>query len=170
MALPLRLIPLALAIALVSACRSGPALPAGGAIPTGDTRPPRDLALAVTVMGVGGVRGAVLESARFMLEPDGVLRAATGEGVRPGVYPPRTRRLTQTQVNDLYARLVRTGLDRGVGGRPARRGTAPETGAWILIEVTAHERRQSTLYLPDQSEDALALIAQLRRLARMDGL
>lgn len=154
---------------LLSACRSGQAAPIGGAIPTGDTRPPQDLALAVTVMGDEGVRGVLLESARFVIEPDGVLRAATGEGVRPGVYPPRTRRLTETQLGDLYAQIVRTGLDRGIGGRPARRGLAPDTGTWILIDVTAHERRESTLYLPGESEAALALLQKLRTLARMEG-
>lgn len=154
---------------LAPSCRSGPVSHSPGPIPTGDTRPPQDLALAVTVMGEEGVRGVVLESSRFVIEPDGVLRAATGEGVRPGVYPPRTRRLTTAQVNDLYAQVVRSGLDRGVGGQPARRGTAPETGAWVLIEVTAHERRQSTLYLPEESEQAVEFVRSLRRLARMDG-
>ncbi|MFI4894320.1 MAG: hypothetical protein ACIAQ0_12945 [Phycisphaerales bacterium JB058] len=154
---------------LVSACRSGPATGPAGVIPTGDPRPPADFALAVTVMGEEGTTGWVLEPARFVIEPDAVLRAATGAGVGPTVYPPRTRRLTDVQINDLYSIITREGLDRGVGGSPFRMGDTQPAGAWILIEVTAHEHRRSTLYLPQDERRVIELVRHLRRLARLEG-
>lgn len=154
-------------VPLVSACGGGRAAPEPPGIPLGETRPPPDLALAVTVIGREGGEPASLEPARFVIEPDGVLRAATGEGVGPGVYPPRTRQLTDTQVREVYAMLVRSGLDRGVGGRAYRPGMPTGGGQWILIEVAAHERRQIALYEPGASAGARELAAHLGRLARL---
>ena len=165
----LTLIAIACTFTLVSACRSGPEEPAGGAIPTGETRPPADFALAVTVLGEEGTTGWVLEPARFVVEPDGVLRAATGAGVGPTVYPSRTRRLTEPQINELYAMVVRAGLDRGLGGEPYRLGDIQPAGAWIVVEVTAHEHRRSTFYVPDEDRDVVDLVRQLRRLSRLEG-
>lgn len=154
-------------VPLVSACGSGRGAPEPPGIPLGETRPPQDLALAVTVIGRGKGELASLEPAWFVIEPDGVLRAATGEGVGPGVYPPRTRRLTEAQVREVYAMVVRSGLDGGVGGRTYRPGLLPQEGHWILIEVAAHERRQIALYEPGASAGARELAAHLGRLARL---
>lgn len=120
-------------------------------------------------MGEEGTTGWVLEPARFVIEPDGVLRAATGAGVGPTVYPPRTRRLTDAQVNEVYSVVTRQGLDRGVGGKPFRLGDAQPAGAWIIVEVTAHEHRRSTIYRPDDERLIVDLVRHLRKLARLEG-
>lgn len=165
----LALIALICTITHVGACRSGPTAPAGGAIPIGETRPPADFALAVTVMGEEGTTGWVLEPARFVIEPDGVLRAATGAGVGPTVYPPRTRRLTDLQVREIHNIVTRQGLDRGLGGKAFRLGDVQPIGAWVLIEVTAHEQRRSTIYRPADERRVIELVRHLRRLARLEG-
>lgn len=155
-------------LTLVSACASGPAAPEQTGIPLGETRPPRDLALAVTVLGSAAVDPQSTQPARFVIEPDGFLRAATGSGVGPGVYPPLTRRLNDAQIAEVYAMLVRSGLDRGVGGKTYRPGLLPVEGRWILVEVTAHERREIALYDPARSEAARDVARHLARLARLD--
>ena len=165
----LTLIALVCTIPLVSACGSTPHTEPRGAIPTGDPRPPADFALAVTVMGEEVTTGWVLEPARFVIEPDGVLRAATGAGVGPSVYPPRTRRLTDAQVSDVYSVVTRQGLDRGIGGKPFRLGDAQPAGAWIVVEVTAHEHRRSTIYRPEDERRVIDLVRHLRKLARLEG-
>lgn len=120
-------------------------------------------------MGEEGTTGWVLEPARFVIEPDGVLRAATGAGVGPTVYPPRTRRLTDPQVREVYNIVTRQGLDRGIGGKPFRLGDAQPEGAWIVVEVTAHEHRRSTIYLPEDERRVIDLVRHLRRIARLEG-
>ncbi len=164
----LTLIAVLFAFSFVPACRSSSGPPSGRAIPSGETRPPEDFALAVTVMGEEGTTNWLLQPARFVVEPDGVLRAATGAGVGPSVYPPRTRRLTQAQMNDLYAVVVRSGLDRGLGGEPYRLGETQPAGAWIVVEVTAHEQRRNTIYLPSAGREVVELVRQLRRLSRLE--
>jgi len=62
---------------------------------------------------------------------------------------------------------VRSGLDRGIGGRAYRPGMLPQEGHWILVEVAAHERRQIALYEPGVSAGARELAAHLGRLARL---
>ena len=155
-------------VSLVSACAPRPAATEPTGIPLGETRPPRDLALAVTVLGSAADDPLAPQPARFVIEPDGLLRAATGSGVGPGVYPPRTRRLIDAQIAEIYTMLVRSGLDRGVGGMAYRPGLLPGEGRWILVEVTAHERREIALYDPARSEAARDIALHLARLARLD--
>lgn len=54
--------------------------------------------------GMRGVRDVPLavRPARYLVEPDWVLRAAVGVGARARSYPPETRRLDAGQVRELY--------------------------------------------------------------------
>ena len=79
---------------------------------------------------------------RFVIQPDGVLRAARGAGVSLDILPPRTRELTQAQLSHIYNLAVREGLDRGIGGSAHTPGRAPaveEDGALLIVEFTAHD-------------------------------
>ncbi|PHQ82410.1 MAG: hypothetical protein COB69_02005 [Phycisphaera sp.] len=139
----------------------------------GETRPPRDFALAVTVFGqpTHDQRNTAQEPARFVIQPDGVLRAAQGSGVSLDTFPPRTRTLTQPQIANLYAQIVRNGLDRGVGGSPLNGTTPPaiEPGdALIVIEFTAHDSRRVHVYDANGKTQVSALVRTLRQLARLD--
>ncbi len=79
-------------------------------------RAPEDFTLAVTVMGPAATPEEIdaepraERPARYIVEPDGVLRAAVGPGATPRVYPGQTRQLTADQVERVWRLVVNTGL------------------------------------------------------------
>jgi hypothetical protein len=111
--------------------------------------PPADFSLAVTVHGdVGGAAGAGggapaatgqpgSVSARYVMEADWVLRAATGAGVSETTFPAQTRQLTHDQVQRLWWELRDSGLLEGGGARAGERG---ERGAVISYSVAGVRR------------------------------
>jgi len=81
---------------------------------TSDT-PPRDFTLAFTVFAKPGAsRRAVLpperRPARYILEPDWILRAAVGPGASDETYPRQTRRLSAEEVASVWRELRDSGL------------------------------------------------------------
>lgn len=116
MSLP-RAITLALCLCLALAgCSSTPVVkpePEPAALPE---RAPDDFALSVTVMGPATEPAEIDATprperpARYIVEPDGVLRAAIGPGATPRVYPGQTRQLTTGQVQRLWRLASNTGL------------------------------------------------------------
>lgn len=77
---------------------------------------PDDFALSVTVLGPA-TEPAEFDAtprpqrpARYIVEPDGILRAAIGPGATPRVYPGQTRQLDAGQVQRLWRLAVGTGL------------------------------------------------------------
>lgn len=77
--------------------------------------PPDDFAISVTVYArPGASRRAALppekRPARYILEPDWILRTQSGAGVGEQTYPSRTRQLTRTQVIGLWRELRQSGL------------------------------------------------------------
>ena len=76
-------------------------------------RAPADFSLGVTVFQPRE-RGPLPEPTRFVLEADGILRAAMGEGASGQTFPLRTRRLSRDEVDQLF-RLSR---DAGLFERP----------------------------------------------------
>ncbi|MEM9065432.1 MAG: hypothetical protein AAGB51_08085 [Planctomycetota bacterium] len=117
---PRQIIPLLLATALVGCSKPQILLPED---PPPDPmlaldEPPADFALAVTVYSPA-MRNLdevprVLRPARYVLEPDGILRTSVGPGAREDTFPPITRRLTQEQVRLLWL-AVRDAPLLGVG-------------------------------------------------------
>jgi hypothetical protein len=114
-----------------------------------DSPVPPDFALVVLDWTHGS-------GALFIVEPDGVFRAATG--AEPGVqrYPPATRRLSAGQMASVWeaASAVRD-----------RAGTA---GGPVAVELTAGGSRRSVRLDPAADAEAGALVGALRRLAWLD--
>lgn len=125
-------------------------------------RPPADLAIEVTMLPAPAAAGPTPGGLRFVIEPDGQLRAATGAGAIEPSLPPRTRALTDVQIADLYGVIVRDGLDLPTPPVSRRSGR-------IIVQVIAHDRRSRAEHDPDESPEALALVERLRRLARLRG-
>lgn len=121
---------------------------------------PADFTLAVTVRGSPPARPARsgggasttrpaspppgLRPARYVIEADGVLRAALGPGATDDTFPVATRRLDPADLDRLWAIVARAGwLDsepRGSdGGVPA--GDASAAGA--TIAVSGHGARRT---------------------------
>lgn len=112
------LMPAALAALLLSlpGCSSTPRpLPEPEPVVLPDTTP-EDFALSITVVGPSSAetdiddRPRAERPARYLVEPDGVLRAAIGPGATPRVYPRQTRQLTEAQVQRLWRLVGETGL------------------------------------------------------------
>ncbi len=71
----------------------------------------------------------------FLVEPDRTLRAATGDGVHAGLYPPRTAVLTRGQMHELYALLGEPGgghHERASGDAP--RAVVEALDGWAGLE------------------------------------
>lgn len=108
------------ALAALVGCRAGPA-----SVPA-DSRPP-DFALGLTVFPTDAQTATGHRSAgeRYLVEPDGVLRAAFGGGVSPRMHPPRVRRLSLAEYDELYRLALDSGLLAPDPGGGARGGTPP---------------------------------------------
>jgi hypothetical protein len=138
-------------------------------IPVSDIRTPSDFAIAATLF-VDTKGPADLEPIRFVIQPDGVLRAARGAGVSLEILPPRTRDLTQNQLSQIYNLAVREGLDRGIGGSDYAPGQPPaiaEGKGVLVIEFTAHDTRKVSQFDFTDHAGAQSLVATLRQLARI---
>jgi hypothetical protein len=77
---------------------------------------PPDFTLGVTVLSPAATAEEIDAAARaerpgrYIVEPDGVLRAAIGAAATPRVYPGQTRRLTAGQVERLWRLVAASGL------------------------------------------------------------
>lgn len=78
--------------------------------PASDGAPP-DFSVSVTVLApdsaASGPRS--LRPARYILEPDAVLRAAVGPGTSVTTFPPPMRQLTPAQVDELWRLVMEAG-------------------------------------------------------------
>lgn len=82
-------------VLLLTGC-AAPQRPEPGAVPN-------DFALAVSVYGRVDPGGAPrTTAARYVMEPDGLLRVATDGDVGHDVFPPITRRLTPAERDELW--------------------------------------------------------------------
>lgn len=118
---PISVVCIALGVALpgvaaLPGCSSRPAIrpePEPVVLPD---RAPDDFTLSVTVLGPANQADEVDDTprpqrpARYLVEPDGVLRAAVGPGATPRVYPRQTRQLDAAQVERLWRLVANTGL------------------------------------------------------------
>ncbi|MBK7403703.1 MAG: hypothetical protein IPJ41_03475 [Phycisphaerales bacterium] len=112
-------IPAALSLlvgAMLVGCSSTPIVRPKPEAPPLPEHAPDDFTLSITVMGPA----ATLEEAtaaprpqrpaRYIIEPDGILRAAVGPGATPRVFPGQTRQLDDAQIERLWRLTTNTGL------------------------------------------------------------
>ncbi|MBX3365208.1 MAG: hypothetical protein KF866_10615 [Phycisphaeraceae bacterium] len=162
----LRLYILGFALALCGTLLGGCAAPITrvepGAIPA-------DFALAVVVYSpehdatVVAAMPRPMRPARYILEPDRLLRASLGPGADVHLFPPPTRRLDGAQMQRLWEMAEQSGLLReGHPHRvPSEQGFASEFGRPIaLITITRMGQRASAA-IPLDAGDADAQAALL---------
>jgi hypothetical protein len=132
-------------------------------------RPPEDLTIAVTVAGLDSP-DPVFAPSRFIIEPGGLLRAAVGPGVSERVFPPRTRRLSDAQINEVYTLIVREGLalPRSFAPAPVLSTRRDDVAHGVVVSLTVDDQRTAALHTPEASPHARELVARLRQLARLD--
>ncbi len=141
--------------------------------PLPDARP-ADFALGLTVYTPeGAVRRPGQRAARYVVEPDGRLGAAVGQGASVTVRPEMARQLTDAQRDRLWDMVRATGFD---AVSPALRLSSPETfdspsGRRVyLVEITADGTRRAVAMPEGEPEtepfidlaDALADLAWVR--------
>lgn len=137
---------------------------------------PADFVLSVTVLSPPSVemRPLSLRNARYILEPDGALRAALGPGVTPSVYPPRARQLPPHEVERTW-RLVR---DSGLLDEPSPYAISSLDGQLgsptrviAVVQIVGGEtRRFRRVPLEDTHPTARGTRLVIERLARLAGI
>ena len=65
-------------------------------------RRPSDFTLGVVVVGTSETESPTHKSARYIVEPDGSFRASLGSGSTINTYPPFTRRLETTHLDEVW--------------------------------------------------------------------
>jgi hypothetical protein len=155
----LRLIAIA-CLLLLSACSSAPPPVERVAEDIPASRPP-DFTLAMTVYAPAGTRPGQLprslKPARYIVEPDGALRADARTKSVP--YPPMSRRLAPEQMDQLWRMLRESALLDPAN--PARvddpAGVAPADRSLATVYISYFSTRR-TLRIPldRSSETALA--------------
>ncbi len=114
----------------------------------------------------------VQRSARYIVEPDGVLRAALGDGASFDEYPWPTRTLTPRQSDSLWrlardGRLLNPSSTMRIDSPHAYRPPAQSGAAYAVITFIAQGQRQSIVARmgPRGSASANQLIDRLAALA-----
>lgn len=132
---------------------------------------PSDFTLSVTVMTPDQESGAndrdltfgkdlAERPGRYIVEPDGLLRAAVGAGATTQVYPPRTKYLTDRQMADLWRRLewIRPDLQIGDPGEDTSIRASHPTA---IIHVSANGRRTTKVVNLEEDEWGKSLVRTL---------
>lgn len=130
---------------------------------------PADFALGLTVYTPDApARRPGQRAARYAVQPDGLLRAATGPGATVRVHPPLARRLTAAQRDELWNAVRDAGFDHVP---PALRLSSPEifeppSGRRVyLVEVTAGGQRRAVA-MPEGEPETEPFIDLADLLAR----
>lgn len=160
-----------LALALLTIGLGGCASKPLGPAPVAGVDYPADFALSVTVMTPGRDtdddgrdltvgRDLADRPARYIVEPDGLLRAAVGAGASATVFPRRTKYLTDRQMASLWGKLewLRPELQIGDPGEDTPRRITSSTA---IIHVTAEGRRTTRVVALDNDEWAKSLVRTL---------
>ena len=126
---------------------------------------PADFTLAMSVYSpasarVAGTLQRSLRPARYIVEPDGALRVATGAAARVSTFPPRARELTPRQMDQVW-RLVRDTalLDPTNPARvedPETVELSPDRTTATIYIAFADRRTSLRLLLDRGSDDALS--------------
>lgn len=132
---------------------------------------PVDFSLSVTVMTRGREtdnsgrdlsfgRDLADRPGRYIVEPDGLLRAATGAGATTRVYPPRTKYLTDRQMADLWRKLDWMKSDLSLGD-PGEDYTARTDASTAIIHIAANGRKTTRVVNLEEDEWAKSLVRTL---------
>lgn len=132
--------------------------------------PPSDAMLSVTVMPQRPRFQRTereFAPARYVVEADGVLRAAVGEGVTVETYPGRTRDLTPDEWANLWQVALSTGVmdptdPRTVSGEMS---LTPDPLRRATVWVRGSGRSAGMVVDPSRDEPSAALITLLEQLA-----
>lgn len=134
---------------------------------------PADFSLSLAIVGTGPKAAATnLQSAWYVLDPDGSLRVAVGDRGPASRVPPIVRQLTRDQVDAVWRHIDGLGLSTpgafGAGGAMPRTQTEPAAE----LSIAAEGRRSTrTCDLSDAESAcagaAAAVAAHLRDLAWM---
>ncbi|RMH13795.1 MAG: hypothetical protein D6695_02965 [Planctomycetota bacterium] len=116
---------------------------------------PSDFALELRVAADDQRPGAL-----YIVEPDRVLRAATGPDVTRQMYPAPTRLLTPGEMERVYNLLVETQIVEKSPESTAPMGTTP-----LSLYVCAGGRRKVIAIGPAETLDLDPLVRELDRLA-----
>ncbi|GJM18248.1 MAG: hypothetical protein DHS20C14_04610 [Phycisphaeraceae bacterium] len=154
---------MALGVALLGACTAPMTL----TDPPAD--PPGDFGLAVAFVPgarVGTPASDRASAARYILEPDGSLRAATGGGASPQLLPPIVRRVDAPTRAGLWRRALATGVH---DPDPEVRVSAPDLydslGKPVVLVTIAWGDGRSSAAFDTADPQARALLDELARLA-----
>lgn len=175
--------PIIFAVAVVLAtalfgCAGSPArLGDAAALPE---RAPEDFGLTITVMGpvrAGGDLayasiGAKLRPGRYIIEPDRSLRAALGPAADDSAYPPRTRRLSATEMDELWSLVKSSGvLAEDQAGSASRAPSLDMVAGRTVYVVTTRAmggRRMVVVDVePEASPIAVGVQPLVERVARL---
>jgi len=159
---------LALAALSVGGCASSPD-------PESLTTRPDDFSIAATILapeddprsGRGLPRS--LRPARYIVDPDGILRASVGPGSRPATIPPPTRQLTVAQLDHLWtlARDARLLESAAQVHNPDLAPPAPGLSVAIVEFAEAGRRAAVRIPLDRASTDSLAAEELIDHLAEL---
>jgi hypothetical protein len=161
------LIPIALGI--LASCSSSPKTPSPEPADLPE-QTPGDFALSVTVYSPASEPGQIdalprsLRPARYIVEADGLLRAAIGPGATSTTFPPGSRRLEQRQIDRLWVLIRRSPfLDKGFPGRiPSEDTYRPRRDrTTAVVGVTWLNRQGSFRVVLDRSDNDALLAERL---------
>jgi hypothetical protein len=130
---------------------------------------PRNFTLGVTVVGEGDPSDPAFRPARYIVEADGLLRAAVGPGASPSTFPPVTRRLDDSQLTTLWAMVETAGILKDPD--PARIGNPelvePRRGQTVIVVAARADRlsRASAFELVPADEEVGRVLPLVRQLA-----
>ncbi len=151
------------------------ALPPGcGSVPVDGIGPPPDFAISVTVSDrpkatASPNRPRALRPARYIVEPDGLLRASIGPGSLTSTFPPPMRHLSTSQVADLWALVDKAGYlqqDPSSQSADAETTTATVARPTALVYVAGANQRR-TFQVPLESPPGVPTRALVDRLAEL---
>lgn len=148
-----------------------------------ESTPPPDFWLAIAVLRApadAASRAAAYQKlpvevrpSRYIMEADGILRAATGSGASLETFPDQTRQLTPEEVRSLWETLRTSALVRD--DHPARRGVGPTVSSigdrtvYVVSFAAGGWRRVLAMdALPEPgegAEDARRLVERAAELA-----
>jgi hypothetical protein len=159
--------------AALGACRSNTPPPAPVERPLPDERP-ADFVLAATVYSPDSMSEAKLprslRGARYVVEADGALRAATGEDLKNKTFPGQVRQLSPREFDTLWRVVRESGLlDPESAWRvenPEQITRAPDRTT-VLIYIACDGRRTTLRLLLDRANpDSVAAERLVDRLAQ----
>jgi len=143
--------------------------------PTATDGPPPDFAVSVTVAdrsraAAAAERPRALRAARYIVEPDGLLRASVGPGSVTSTFPPPMRHLSAIQVAELWALVNQAGYlqqDRSTQSADAETMPTAVTRPTAMIYVAGNKDRRSLVVSLESAQEAAtrSLVNRLAELA-----